>query len=85
VILDAGTAVALTRMTVQSDTPGFPATIRASTSPSSGFTPVSQTREVGTETTFRVDTNGRDYRYYQVWLQLPDGGRAHINEVTART
>ena len=65
-----------------SDTPGFPATIRASQSPTAGFVAVSDEQEVGSRTTFGIDTGGKDYRYYEVWLQLPDGGRAHINEVT---
>jgi serine/threonine-protein kinase len=84
-VVDAGRRVALGSLTVESDTPGFPATIRASRSPSSGFVPVSEEQEVGSKTTFQIDTNGTGYRYYEVWLQLPDGGVAHINEVTART
>ena len=85
VVLDAGHPVALSRMTVTSDLGGWPATIRASRDPTNGFKPVSETQEVGSRTTFHIDTNGNDYRYYEVWLQLPNGGRAHVNEVTART
>jgi hypothetical protein len=85
VVLDAGRPVALARMTVTSDLSDFPATIRASGNPSVGFTAVSDEKQVGSRTTFDVDTNGKKYRYYEVWLQLPNGGRAHINEVTART
>jgi len=85
VVLDAGRPVALGRMTVTSDLGGFPATIRASGNPVSGFTAVSGKQEVGSRTMFHVDTHGKDYRYYEVWLQLPNGGRAHVNEVTART
>jgi hypothetical protein len=85
VVLDARRPVALSSMTVESDTPGFPATIRASSSAAGGFTPVSQKEEVGSKTSFHVDTHGKTYRYYEVWLQLPNGGHAHINEVTART
>jgi serine/threonine-protein kinase len=84
-IVDASRPVALSRLIVVSDTPGFPATIRASTSRTSGFVPVSDEQEVGSRTTFGIDTEGKRYRYYEVWLQLPDGGRAHVNEVTART
>jgi serine/threonine-protein kinase len=84
-VVDAGRAVSLSRLVVVSDTPGFPATIRASGSPGGGFVAVSDEQEVGSRTTFRLDTGGKDYRYYEVWLQLPDGGVAHINEVTART
>jgi hypothetical protein len=84
-VLDASRAVALSSLTVASDESGFPATIRASSNATGGFTPVSEKQEVGSSTTFQVDTQGKEYRYYEVWLQLPDGGRAHINEVTART
>jgi serine/threonine protein kinase len=85
VVLDAGRPVALSRMTVVSDLGDFPARIRASRNPSSGFTPVSEPQEVDSRTTFDIDTNGKDYQYYEVWLQLPNGGRAHVNEVTAKT
>ena len=84
-VVDAGDQVALSRLVVVSDTPGFPATIRASGSPTGGFVAVSDQQEVGTRTTFRIDTGGKDYRYYEIWLQLPSGGAARINEVTART
>ena len=84
-VVDASRPVALSRLIVVSDTPGFPATIRASQSPTAGFVAVSDEQEVGSRTTFGIDTGGKDYRYYEVWLQLPGGGRAHINEVTART
>jgi eukaryotic-like serine/threonine-protein kinase len=85
VVLDAGRPVALSRMTVLSDLGDFPATIRASRNATSGFTPVSKLQEVGSRTTFHIDTSDKDYRYYEVWLQLPSGGRAHVNEVTAKT
>jgi serine/threonine-protein kinase len=84
-VVDAGRPVALSRLAVASDTPGFPATIRASGSPTGGFVTVSDEQEVGSSTTFGLDTGGKDYRYYEIWLQLPNGGKAHINEVTART
>jgi eukaryotic-like serine/threonine-protein kinase len=84
-VVDAGRPVALSRLAVVSDTPGFPATIRASGSPTGGFVAVSDEQEVGSSTTFGLDTGGKDYRYYEIWLQLPNGGKAHINEVTART
>jgi len=84
-VVDTARPVSLSRLVIVSDTPGFPATIRASESPTGDFVAVSDKQEVGARTTFRVDTGGKDYSYYEVWLQLPDGGVAHINEVTART
>jgi hypothetical protein len=85
-VLDAGRPVALSRVTITTDDSGFRARIRASSSSSGGFVDVSGSQDVeGDSAGFRVDTKGRTYRFYLVWLQLPrDGGRAHINEVKTR-
>jgi hypothetical protein len=32
-----------------------------------------------------VDTHGRRFRDYVIWLRLPNAGAAHVNEVKART
>ena len=82
-VLDAGRPVALSRLTITTDESGFTARIRASASSSGGFVDVSGSQDVeGDSARFRIDTKGRTYRFYLVWLQLPrDGGRAHINEV----
>ena len=65
----------------------FSATIQASDSPTGGFVNVSGTARMSPgRPTFSVDTDGKDYGYYMVWLKLPTGeGQAEINEVTART
>jgi hypothetical protein len=84
-VVDTGEPVALSRLVVASTTPGFPATIRASGSPTGDFVAVSDQQEVGERTEFRIDTGGQDFQYYEIWLQLPDGGAARINEVTARS
>ncbi|HET7856387.1 MAG TPA: protein kinase [Gaiellaceae bacterium] len=84
-VLDAERPVALGQLTVTSELSGFPAVIRASSNPTSGFQEVSTRKEVGEETTFDVNTNGKQYRFYEIWLQLPNGGRARINEVRAKT
>jgi predicted Ser/Thr protein kinase len=81
IVLESKPAAALSRLTVTTDTPGFPAKIRASNSPSAGFVDVSPEKPVGGTTTFDLDTKDKAYRYYLVWLRLPDGGAAHINEV----
>jgi len=81
IILEAEPAAALSRMTVTTDTPGFPAKIRASNSPSGGFVDVSSEKPVGSTTTFDLDTKDKAYRYYLIWLRLPEGGAAHVNEV----
>jgi eukaryotic-like serine/threonine-protein kinase len=82
IVVESRPAAALERLTVTTDTPGFPAKIRASDSPGGGFVDVSGEQTVGATTTFELDTD-KEYRYYLVWLRLPDGGSAHINE--ART
>ena len=83
IVVAANSAVALDKLTVTTDTPGFPATIRASDSAGGGFEDVSGKQTTIPTTTFDLDTKDKAYRYYLVWLQLPDGGAAHINEVKA--
>jgi eukaryotic-like serine/threonine-protein kinase len=85
-VLDAGRPVALSRLTISTDDSGFSARIRASSISGGDFVDVSGSpKDVeGESATFRIDTKGRRFQYYLVWLQLPrDGGRAHINEVKA--
>jgi hypothetical protein len=84
-VLKAPRPVALSRITLLAGG-GFQAKIQASDTSSGEFTDVAGWKEVGSQSTFKVDTNGKDYRYYLVWLKLPrSGGRATIYEVTART
>jgi predicted Ser/Thr protein kinase len=84
-VLDAGRPVALSRLRITTDDSGFTARIRASSEPTGDFVDVSGSQDIeGDSATFRIDTKGRTYRFYLVWLRLPeDGGRAHINEVRA--
>jgi eukaryotic-like serine/threonine-protein kinase len=81
IILDAGSRVGLDRIEIVSDEPGFTAEIRAGNNPNGGFTPFSETQEVGRRTTFEV-AGGASYRYYLVWITDPNT-RAHVNEVRA--
>ena len=81
VVVEAKPAASLDELTVTTDTPGFPAKIRASNSPGGGFVDVSDEQTVDATTTFDLDTQDKEYRYYLVWLRLPDGGVAHVNEV----
>ena len=83
IVVAANQAVALDKLTVTTETPGFPATIRASDSPGAGFEDVSGEQTTTPTTTFDLDTKDKAYRYYLVWLQLPGGGVAQINEVKA--
>jgi hypothetical protein len=82
-VLDAGRAVKLASVTVTTDTPGFSALIKVGNSPSGGFADDSPERAVTSSTTFPL--SGATGRYFVVWItQLPPGGVAHVNEVTAR-
>ena len=86
-VLQAPEPVALSELTVQSLGSAFEAQVKAGNSPDGGFTDVSGGfQPVGSRKTFSVDTQGREYLYYVVWLKLPfEGGRAEISEVAART
>jgi hypothetical protein len=83
IVVESRPPAALRKLTVTTDTPGFPAKIRASDSPGGGFVDVSGEQTVGGTTTFDLDTKDKAYAYYLVWLRLPDGGSAHVNEVKA--
>jgi predicted Ser/Thr protein kinase len=85
-VLSAPRDVALSTLTVRAE-PGFRATIRAGNNPNGPFQDVSDEKEIAEDTTaFEIDTAGKRYRYYVVWLRLPrEGGQAHIFEVTAKT
>jgi eukaryotic-like serine/threonine-protein kinase len=86
-VLQAPRPVALGKVTVNSIGSGFDAQIKAGNASGGPFTAVSgDFQPVGRRRTFSVDTHGRKYRYYLVWLKLPfAGGRAQISEVTAKT
>jgi serine/threonine-protein kinase len=83
IVLDARQEVELGEVALVSDEPGFTAVIQAGARPEGPFEDVSEEQEVGEETTFELDTGGKAYRYYVVWI-TGLAGRAHVNEVTAR-
>jgi serine/threonine protein kinase len=83
-LVDAGSAVKLTQLTVQTPTPGFTAQILAGSSQSGSFPADSASETVGSSTTFTL--NGATAQYYVVWItSLPPGGKAEISEVTAKS
>jgi serine/threonine-protein kinase len=82
IVLDAGSRVALSRVVLVTDTPGFTALIAAGDDRDEEFVDVAESREVARRTTFDVDTRGESYRYYVVWVTAVEGA-AHINEVRA--
>jgi eukaryotic-like serine/threonine-protein kinase len=83
-VLDAVDLVKLSRIRVQTDTPGFTAEVRATNT--LGATPkrVSESRTVEATTTFSID-EAAPKRYYVLWItKLPGGqGSMHVNEVRA--
>ena len=80
-VLNAPRSVALTKLTVTTDTPGFSAVVKAGDSPGSAQTD-SSTQTVSGTTTF--DLNGRTGRVYVLWItRLAPDGAAHVNGVTA--
>jgi eukaryotic-like serine/threonine-protein kinase len=82
IVVDAGSRVALSRVVVISDTPGFRAMILGSSSRDVDYVDISDEQEVGRRTTFDVDTRGENYRYYVVWVTNVSGS-AHVNEIRA--
>ena len=82
-VVDAGHAVKLGTLTVNTPTPGFTAQIKAGSSQNGPFTDDSPPETVGATTTFHL--TGATARYYVVWItRLPGGGKAEISEVTSR-
>jgi serine/threonine protein kinase len=82
-LIDAGRTRKLSQLAVSSDTAGFTAQIKAGSSPSGPYGPVSNSETVGSHTTFSL--HGAAARYYVMWItDLPPGDSAHVNEVTAR-
>jgi hypothetical protein len=86
-VVDAGTARALSSLTVTTDLPGWTAEIRAGDAPTSfPETTVGESRRAGPRTTWELA--GEPARYYLIWITAmatdADGDeRAHVNEVTA--
>jgi serine/threonine-protein kinase len=89
IVLDAARPQRLMTLTVRSDTPGFPAIIKAGPSPHGPFTTVSRPKTVERKTTFPISAPAAE-RYYLLWITglPPTTGpnyRADINDVTARS
>jgi len=82
IVLDAGSAVALAELTVTTDTPGYTAVVEGSNRSDGGFKTISDSQTVEAATTFGLQ--GGSYRYYLVWITSLSG-RAHINEVRAKS
>ncbi len=82
IVLDAGEPVALSRLVVTSDEPGFTAVVMAGEAAEGPFEEVSEQREAGRRTSFPVEVPDGGLRYYLVWITALEA-RAHVNEVRA--
>ncbi len=80
-VLNAPRSVALKKLIVTSDTPGFSAVVKAGSSPESAQVD-SSTKTVSGRTTF--DLEGKTGSVYMLWItRLAPDGAAHVNGVTA--
>jgi serine/threonine-protein kinase len=84
VVIDAGKVVQLSRLVVDTDTPGFTAQIKATNTEGGTPQPVSAALNVGRRTIFMLHPTA-PMRYYVIWItRLPPGlDYAHVNEVRA--
>jgi eukaryotic-like serine/threonine-protein kinase len=86
--VDAGSSIAASRIDIISHESGYQAQVLGAGGASAptnigGWTPVSARTDVGSVTHIPIDTRGKDYRFYLVWItKLPPSGQAGINELT---
>jgi tRNA A-37 threonylcarbamoyl transferase component Bud32 len=84
VVLSAGSAQKVSKITVTTDTPGFTAEIESGSSQTGSFKPVSGAKTVAGTTTFSV--KGGPAQYYVIWItDLGGNDSVHVNEVTAKS
>ena len=82
-VVDVGAAKQLSKLVVRSLTPGFTAKIESGSLPTGPFKPISDSQEVGGNTTFSL--KGDAAQYYLVWItDLGSNSSVEINEITAR-
>jgi serine/threonine-protein kinase len=87
IVLDAGKTTRITALTIDTDTPGFTATIKAGPSQAGPFQPISLAQTVTGKTTFHLSATSAS-EYYLVWITelspaTAPNYQAHINEITA--
>jgi hypothetical protein len=87
IVLDAGKTTRITALTIDTDTPGFTATIKAGPSQAGPFQPISLAQTVTGKTTFHLSATIAS-EYYLVWITelspaTAPNYQAHINEITA--
>jgi serine/threonine-protein kinase len=83
--VDAGRPIEARGLTLSTATPRFKAAVYASeTVPANlrGWTRLGPVETVMQDHTFRIQTRGRLYRYYLLWISdLPEGGKAQVQEL----
>lgn len=84
IVFDAGKPVRLGALTVQSNTPGFVADVKAGASSNGPFDTVSSSQTVADKATFKLSVPVAR-RYYLLWITRlsPDAPRTRVNEVTS--
>jgi hypothetical protein len=86
--VDTGTPVAARRLDIINKESSYRARVLAAAGPTApadigGWTPVSGTVAIGGSGHIPIDTKGKSYRLYLVWItELAAGGKAGINELT---
>jgi eukaryotic-like serine/threonine-protein kinase len=85
IYVDAGKQIAARALALTTATAGFKARVYASeTVPASinGWVPVSTVQGIGQDHTFRLNTKGRKFRNYLLWItELPEKNRAQVQEL----
>ena len=81
-VVDAGAAVALKRLVVQTETPGFTAQVLAGDAAGGPFERIADGRIVGARAVFDLNTD-KKHRYFVVWITRLTGDLVRLNEVTA--
>jgi hypothetical protein len=85
--VDAGTGIQARKLDITANPGGYEARVYAAPSGAvpdslSGWTLVSSLTTVGSSGSIAIDTKGKSYQYYLVWItKLPPGGKAGIAEL----
>ena len=87
IYVDAGRPVAARRLSIVSPEPGFEAAVYAADGAPpdiGGWTRVAEPTRVGETARIRLNTRGREFRNYLIWItKLPEGqSRAAISEIS---
>jgi serine/threonine-protein kinase len=82
IVIEVPRRVRLSRLVVESDTPGFTAMVLAGPELVGRFSGVSDETQIERRTEIDVDTHGEAFRYYVLWITSLEGS-AHVNEVRA--